>query len=214
MTARDEKPRAMIWLAVPGAIALVASGVFVGRAEVRPAAPNTAQEVAPSSSAADDRRIAVLEQELRRLRAEVAVGAEERARSDGELEGAPRDVEQEPELDPGETERAAAAGRLDYLDGLSERVEAEPRDARFSAQTEPALLRLLPEHLGADVQLKDVVCGSSVCRVKVSHPGSSRLSEERLTNFMLGRGALGELSVQLDVREDRETTLYFLRGDG
>ncbi len=31
---------------------------------------------------------------------------------------------------------------------------------------------------------------------------------------MLGRGALGEMSIQLDVREDGETTLYFLRGDG
>ncbi|OQX66720.1 MAG: hypothetical protein B6A08_19075 [Sorangiineae bacterium NIC37A_2] len=214
MTTRDDRSRAMIWLALPGAVALVALGVVVGRAQVRPAVLNPAQEVAPSPGATDDRRIAVLEQELRRLRAEVAAGAEERARSEGELAGAPRDVEQETELDPGEQERAAAAGRLEYLDGLSQRVETEPRDARFRAETEPALLRLLPEHLGPDVQLNDVVCAASVCRVTVSHPGSARLSEERLTNFMLGRGALGEMSVQLDVREDGETTFYFLRGDG
>jgi hypothetical protein len=100
------------------------------------------------------------------------------------------------------------------MDGLAARLDSEARDAAFAGQTEPVISRLLSQHLGPDVRVGDVVCGSSMCRASVLHPQSPRLAEDRVTDFMLQRGSLGKMSVQLDLREDGVTTLYFMRGDG
>jgi hypothetical protein len=53
-----------------------------------------------------------------------------------------------------------------------------------------------------------------MCRADVIHPGSPRLAEDRVADFMLQRGPLGKMSVQLDLREEGITTLLFVRGDG
>jgi hypothetical protein len=73
--------------------------------------------------------------------------------------------------------------------------------------------RLLPEHLGSGVTVREVSCGSSLCRAKVQHPEAPRLPEDRLADFMLSRGPLGTMQVQLDTREIGTTTLYFMRDE-
>ena len=64
------------------------------------------------------------------------------------------------------------------------------------------------------MQAIDCVCGSSICQAKVNHPEPPRLEEDRLSDFMLQRESLGEMSVQFDVREEGVTTLYFIRTGG
>ncbi len=213
MTARDPKQRAIGWFAVPAGIALVASGVIVGRTSVRPA-PTDAREVSSPSRATDDRRLSALEQEVRRLRVTVAAAPREEPSDEGDQTPVEREPAPDETVDPAEAERAAEVARLEFLDGLSDRLDTEPREPDFGAQTEPVISRLLLQHLGPDVRVSDVACGSSMCRANVIHPRSPRLSEDRLSDFMLQRESLGKMSVQLDLREEGVTTLYFIRGDG
>lgn len=216
MTARGFDKRSIGWL-VPVGVALVASGVMVGRTSVRPTSTD-AREVASPAKATDERRFAALEQEVRRLRVEVAAASREPPREEAPDRGEDTLTEREPApeevVDPAEAERAAEEARIEFLDGLADRLDTEPRERHFGAETEPAISRLLLQHLGPDVRVSDVACGSSMCRANVIHPRSPRLSEDRLADFMLQRGPLGEMSVQLDLREEGVTTLYFVRGDG
>ena len=55
------------------------------------------------------------------------------------------------------------------------------------------------------MQAIDCVCGSSICQAKVNHPEPPRLEEDRLSDFMLQRELLGEMSVQFDLREGERT---------
>lgn len=197
----------------------MASGIFVGRTSVRPT-PTAPPEVERFAKTTDDRRLARMALELRRLRAEVAavshVASQAASQAEALEEADQKSAEEEPASEEpvalAEEERAAEAARSEFFEGLAERLDSEPWDAAFGAQTEPVISRLLPQHLGSDVLVTDVACGSSICRAKVAHPGA-RLSEDRLADFMLQRESLGEMSVQFDVREEGVTTLYFIRSD-
>jgi hypothetical protein len=105
----------------------------------------------------------------------------------------------------------AELARLKFLDGLADKVNTEARDPAWRNQTEPVIAQLLPERLGTGVTVDKISCASSVCRARVSHPGSSHLPNEKLTAFLDKRGSLSSLELQLDTREDGVTTLYFLR---
>lgn len=208
------------WFAIPAGVALLAAGIYVGRTSVRPTAKATSD--AGRSKRADDDRVESLEREMRRLREVVAMQAaahEQRAedrRPPGEPEWLSDPVPSEPPPTPAvphEDEAAIRAAQRDFWDGLAERAASEPRDARFSNETEPLITQLLSHHLGANVNVSDVACASSICRAKVTHSDSPRLSEARLADFMLQRDSLASMSVQLDLREEGVTTLYFMRGE-
>lgn len=220
-----KQARAWLWLVVPMGVALLASGVYVGRTWVRPTAQVTSH--AERAKNEDEERIASLEQEMRRLRGMVAMQAaraaareensEERVlggTQEPPSEGEAENGAEERIAEPVEDERAMRAAQLDFWDGLAEQVRMEPRDARFSGETEPLITRLLSQHLGSQVNVSEVACASSICRAKVVHSDSPRLSEARLADFMLQRESLASMSVQLDLREDGVTTLYFIRSDG
>ncbi len=225
MAARGPKQRALWWFTVPAGIVLVASGVLVGRTSVGPTM-TAAHEVSNNHlGPADEARIAAIERELRRLRVTLAAvsRAASQAASMPEARGeAGRDetgqgpIESAPEegVDPTAADRIAEAERTAFLDGLSTQLGAEPRGVDFDAQTVPTISRVLLQHLGPDVQISDVTCGSSICRAKLTHPESPRLAEDRLSDFMLQRDSLAEMSVQFDLRDEGITTLYFIRADG
>jgi hypothetical protein len=210
------------WFAIPVGIALLAAGGYVGRTWVRPTAKATSD--GERSKRADDERIESLEREMRRLREVVAmqaaqaaaheqVVAERMPRGEHEWPDDPAPREPPTPAEPHEDEGATRAAQRDFWDGLAERAASEPRDARFSNETEPLITQLLSHHLGANVTVSDVACASSICRAKVTHPDSPRLAEARLADFMLQRDSLASMSVQLDLREEGVTMLYFMRGD-
>lgn len=216
MTAPGREQRALGWLAVPASIALVATGIIVGRTSVRPTAVEV-REVAATPTVKDDRRLSALEQEVRRLRVTVAASSRpsrEAPPDEPDPTASEREPAPEQAVDPAEAERATESARSEFFDGLSDRLEIEARDAAFATQTEPVISRLLQQHLGPEVRVGEVACGSSLCRANVIHPQSPRLAEDRLADFMLQRESLGKMSVQLDLREEGVTTLYFMRGDG
>lgn len=223
MSDRRTRGPAVWWLALPAAVALVASGVIAGRLGMRPAmadAPPEGGSRADSRSAhSDARRLAVLEQEIVRLRAEVAAsgkGAQAEAteaEGDDALDDRAEGTVDDTDTDPEEADRALAQARAAFFTDLDGRLGAEPEDARWSGETEPVIWRLLPQYLGAGVRVSGVSCGSTVCRARVEHPGAPRLPEGRLADFLHQRGPLETMQVQLDVRETEATTLYFMRGD-
>jgi hypothetical protein len=220
MSNRSTRRPAAWWLAIPAAVALVASGVFAGRMGMRPAMAGSRPGEDPTaedhSTASHVHRLEVLEQEVVRLRAEAAVARKgshaEEAEAEAEGEGDSDDaaLDDAPE-DPEEADRALAEARAEFFTSLDRRLDAEPEDARWSGDTEPVIWRLLPQYLGTDVRVSSVSCGSTVCRAKVEHPGAPHLPEGRLADFLHQRGPLESMQVQLDVGETEATTLYFMR---
>lgn len=213
---------AIWWLAIPAAVALVVSGVVAGRVGMRPAMADAGRGEGPATedrnASSQDRRLAVLEREVARLRAEAAAARQGAQTEEREVQ--PESEEEtndtttyEANEDPEEAERALAGARAAFLTGLEDRLDSEPEDARFSGEKEPALWRLLPQHLGTNVRVSSVSCGSTMCRARVEHPGTPHLPEGRLADFLHQRGPLESMEVQLDVRETEATTLYFLGGD-
>lgn len=220
MSDRSTRGPAVWLLAIPAAVALVASGVFAGRMGMRPALadgrPGEGSATEDQSESSHDRRLVVLEQEIVRLRAEAALarkGAQAReGEAEPESEGDSDDAtaNDAPE-DPEEADRALAEARAALFTSLDGRLDTEPEDARFSGEMEPELWRLLPQYLGAGVRVSSVACGSTVCRARVEHPRTPHLPEGRLADFLHQRGSLESMQVQLDVHETEATTLYFLR---
>lgn len=209
MLERRSRQAKTWWLAVPAGVALVVSGVAVGRTSVRPAVINAQTDV-ESTSEENDRRFSILEGELLRLRAEVAASKREAHVETEDKVAEPEPLSDEP-TDPAEAERRVEEARAQFLDDLGDRVDTEQPDSRWRRDTEPVISKLLPQHLGPEVTLGNVSCGATLCRAEVSHPGSPRLSENRLADFMLQRESLGAMQVQLDIREEGATTFYFVR---
>jgi hypothetical protein len=200
-----------LWLALPAGVALVMSGVVVGRSSARSTTTIIKQEAekAPSSDSSDQ-RLATLEREVARLRAErIALSRQDApAKPDEEVaKGEPAPGKPAPEED----ERALEEGRAQFLDDLGDRLATEPLDPRWRAETERAISTLLPQRMGPGITVGDVACGSSICRAKVQHPQSPHLPDARLADFMLQRGPLASMQVNLDTRETGTTTLYFIR---
>ena len=189
------------------------SGLVAGRTLLRPATESRHSRDQALPHLADSRRLSALEQELRQLRAFVVAtpgksaeqgdDEEEEVREDAAMGTAP--------TDHAESEEDLNEARAEFFAGLSQQLQGEPRDPAWSRVTEPAISELLPARLGAGVEVSEVSCGSTLCRAKVSHAGSARLPGDRIADFMLDRGPLASMSVQLDVREEGSTVLYFER---
>lgn len=111
---------------------------------------------------------------------------------------------------PAQLESARAA-RSAFLDGLNRRVDGEAVDPAWSPQTEATIERVLSVQLGPAVSVAAATCRSTVCRAKLSHPGSPRISDEAFLHFTLNRESLGNMEIQLDSRADGSTVLFFLR---
>jgi len=203
---------------VAGGILLLGLGIFLGRSFETPkpasaASRDTTSKVARDKNAMDQERLAVLEQQVLRLQADGM--RQQLPAAQASEQAAPKTAEvtdpSAPKPDRAEAARLAELARLKFLDGLADKVNTEPRDPSFRNQTEPVIAQLLPERFGAGVTVDKISCASSICRARVSHPGSTHLSNEKLTAFLDKRGALASLELQLDTREDGVTTLYFLR---
>lgn len=96
-------------------------------------------------------------------------------------------------------------------DELKRRAQAEPIDPEWSSATEATIRRVVIAQLAPEVSIQQLRCGSSLCRVELRHPGSSRIAYEKFVSFTLHREILGAMELQLDTREDGVTQLYFLR---
>ncbi|HKO50607.1 MAG TPA: hypothetical protein VJV79_22945 [Polyangiaceae bacterium] len=220
MSARNTiQGRANRWLMLAVGVLLVGLGAIGGRAIGSPtpassAGRDTAPQVVRDSSAIDQQRLAALEQQVLMLRADgirqqvPAVGASEpsaRQATEEDEAPAPKPADRE------EAARLAELARLKFLDGLAHQVDTEARDPAWRNQTEPVIAQLLPERLGTGVTVDKISCATSLCRARVSHPGSTHLPSEKVTAFLDKRGPLSSLELQFDTREDGVTTLYFLR---
>jgi len=204
--------RFSIWLlALPAGVALVMSGVVVGRSSARSTTTIIQHEAEQASSSdSNDRRLTSLEEEVARLRAErLALSRKDApAKPDEEIaKSEPAPSKPAPEED----EPALEERRAQFLDDLGDRLATEPLDPRWRAETERAISTLLPQRMGPGITVGDVSCGSSICRAKVQHPQSPHLPDARLADFMLQRGPLASMQVNLDTRETGTTTLYFIR---
>jgi hypothetical protein len=176
-------------------------------------------------------RIAALEREVRRLRAasnkatrppvEVAarpaanpVMGSEVAQPDGAWDnGEPAAPPVEEQTDPDEVARQAEEKRAKFFDELSQRIDTETIDGAWRHRTEGPLKRLLVQHLEPEASISEATCASSFCRVKLSHPNSSRIPSNKVFDFISDRTSLEVGEVLFDYREERVTTLYFKRGE-
>ncbi len=181
-----------------------------------------APEKASAANSADERRLAALEREIQRLRVAVAVRpashAEEGQPDKGHLlntqtgseqsEATPRTPE---EIE--QAERRAEEARSEFLDGLSDKLATEAFDPSWRVENERTITRLIPERFGSDVTVDEVSCASTLCRARLTHPGSPRLPQDKLAMFFMDRESLGSMGIQLDTRADGVTTMYFVRED-
>ena len=103
------------------------------------------------------------------------------------------------------------AARSAFLDELSHRADSEAADPQWSHETEATITRVISKQLGPAVSVAAVTCGSTICRAQLSHPGSPRIPDDKFIQFTLHRESLGSMEIQLDVRAERSTTLYFVR---
>ncbi|WP_437895542.1 hypothetical protein [Sorangium sp. So ce124] len=133
-------------------------------------------------------------------------------RTSGERDGEELDsIDVRKPLEPEEEERSLHEARIAFWDKLSARVDAEPPDPTWRRETEPVITRVIPEQLGPQVSVHDVVCASSLCRAKLTHPEWPRIPNDKFLQFSLNRGSLGPMEIQLDTREKGATVLFFLR---
>lgn len=199
-------------LAAPAAATLFMSGLVAGRTSVRPALESRQARLEARGEATDDRRLSTVEQELKQLRAFVVATSNKGAQGDDDDEEvAAEDTASAAPDEERESEEGLNEARGQFIAGLSRRMQDEPRDPAWSRAIESAISELLPARLGAGVQVSEVSCSSTLCRAKVSHPSSARLSSDRISDFMLDRGPLASMSVQLDLEEEGSTVLYFER---
>lgn len=206
------------WLLIPMAgFALATIGYLWGRtssdrteAREAKAATHEGQATAEDpATTANERQVAALQHEVRRLRranAGLALHARTAAEAGDELEDSQAREEQ-----LGSEDQARQA-RIEYFDQLSKRVDTEEVDGDWRHHTEAPLKDLLAEHLGREVSLAEVTCASTYCRVKLSHPQSPRLRSGPGFEFDLARASLEVTEVSFDNREEGATTLYFKRG--
>jgi hypothetical protein len=211
MSERAPRRLAIWWLALPAGVALLMSGVVVGRSSARSTTTIIKQEAdRASSSGSSDRRLEALEQEVARLRADrLALSRQDAPAKPDEQVAKGEPAPSKPTSE--DNERALDEARAQFLDGLGDRLATEPLDPRWRAETERAISTLLPQRMGPGITVADVACGSSICRAKVQHAQSPHLPEARLADFMLQRGPLANMQVNLDTRETGATTLYFIR---
>lgn len=175
------------------------------------APPATERKGALSSE--DGQRLAALEREVHQLRA-AKLKASVRSQHDAAgvstletLDGT--DVREQP--DPEQEKRLAREAQIAYWDELSARADAEPPDPTWRRETEPVITRVIQEQLGPQVRVGDVVCSSSLCRAKLTHPEWPHIPSDKFVQFTLNRGSLGAMEIQLDTRAEGATVLYFLR---
>jgi hypothetical protein len=207
--------RVVWWRLVPGGLLLVGLGVGVGWSWHQPGqAPAPAASEAPlSERTAEAKRLAALEREVRALRATLTprpLPEDERPQ-----EPSAQVLTSEPAApklaDPAEAARRGEQHRAEFLDALSRKVDTEPYDPRWRAETERSLLSVLPAQFGPDIAVEEAACAASVCRVRLRHPGSTRLPTDKVSKFLDHRGALANLELQVDAREQGTTTFYFVR---
>ncbi|WP_437726642.1 hypothetical protein [Sorangium sp. So ce861] len=213
------------WLLILLAGIAASAGAYVwGRASAPPA---SAREGA--LRAEDGQRIAALEREVRRLRAatlKAAIPSQQGSAGEGAVEplgsARPRDRDAQDgdgfdsagaheQLDPEEEERSLREARIKFWDGLSDRVNTEPADPAWRRETAPVIARVIPEQLGPQVSVDEVVCSSSICRAKLTHPEWPRIPGDKLVQLSLRRGSLGTMELQMDTRQEGATVLFFLR---
>lgn len=218
MSARSKtQGRATSWLVVPLGMLLVGLGILLGRFIERPAPAGTAPKVVRKQSSTSEQRLAALEREVQSLRVANALrpsqpGETNSGDDDVDIEAVAETEAHPPEsIDLEEADRLAARARRGFLEQLSDKLDTEPFDQAWRQETERLISQLLPERFGPDIAVNNVSCASSLCRARVSHPGSTRLPEDKLMELLSGRKSLGNMEIQFDTRDDGVTTLYFLR---
>lgn len=224
MSSRSHDGQRLTWLrAAPLGIALVGLGIFLGRSSEHPAHAGSAPTVVHGDGSAEGERLAALEREVRKLRVAAARRSDTSGRTaPGDREAGepqPRTDEAEPapgserNLDPGfdEDDVRTEQHHLQFLDGLSDRLATEPYDDGWRQDNERALSEKLPTSFGEGVAVSEVSCASSVCRAKLTHTGSGRLPNAKVSEFLMNRGPLGSMEVHFDTRQDGVTKMYFLR---
>lgn len=198
---------------------LVGLGVVMGRSLDRPVQPSGAAKAVhgshadPVEDAAHERRIVALEREVRSLRAALLQAAPSPGSpsSKDNSNQQPVPLAQLPTVaDNADGDRESEVARGEFLDGLSDKLDTEPIDPRWRSDTESEITQVLPDRFGPDVTVDNVACASSICRARVSHPGSPHLPDDKLRAFTTRRGGL-LMEMQLDTRQEGVTTLYFLR---
>lgn len=97
------------------------------------------------------------------------------------------------------------------MNGLSRKLDSEAVDPTWSQETEGTIARVISRELGPAVSVAEAKCATTICRAKLSHPGSPRIPDDQLVKFTLHRDSLGTMELQLDTRAEGTTTLYLLR---
>lgn len=225
MSARNRtERRSAWWRVVPLGIFLVGLGILWGRSIERrrsvatTAVASTASNAVRNRTAISEQRLVALEREVRRLRAVNVLrpsqpsemeAADEHSASEAVAED---NTPPEP-VDLAERDRLAEAARRDFLDRLSDELATEPFDQGWRRDTERVISELLPERFGSEIAVDDISCASSLCRARLTHPGSTRLPENKLMAFLTERESLGGMEIHFDTGDNGVTTLYFLRAE-
>lgn len=176
-----------------------------------------------------ERRLAKLESELRILRGNMLKDAPQPKQGPLLDDTAPQATAHPEPLDaPGAEDaqvlsprerleaerRRAEEARAIVLQELNDRVDTEPLDPTWRVETERSIHRVVPDHLGPNVELEEVLCASTLCRVGLSHPQQERIPNEEILQLVHDEEGLGHLGMSFDYSEKGYTTLYLRRNEG
>jgi hypothetical protein len=213
---RTQRDRGISWRPLALAVAFVGVGIALGRFFKLP--EHTAPGVVRRDGIVEEQRLAALEQKLQSLQAAdarrlIPQSDKPPARAKDAREEPANAIDSPPEpRTEAEINRNQQVARRQYLDGLSDKLDTEPFDPTWRVETERVITELVPARFGADITADQVTCASTLCRVRLNHPHSASLPADKLSDFLMNRGALGSMEIQADTDEHGSTTLYLLRG--
>lgn len=216
--------RRILWFILPVSIVLAGAVHLMTGSSARSAAERNAQEPQGTSRTPDEQRFATLEREVQRLR--VALQASQRdsnadrgapaavaSTGDGEPQEEDRldDADERRPREPELAEAELRETRIRFWDAMSDQVDTEEIDPAWRNTTEPVLEQAIPR-LGPQVSIAETSCASTLCRVKLNHPEWPHIPNERFSDFVMNReGPLASMEIRLDIRDEGNTTLYFVR---
>jgi hypothetical protein len=207
-------------LAVLGVLGVVLGAYWLGRTSApQPVRPKV--EISGAAKFDEEDRLRALEQQVELMRAENLLN---RAKGrDAELAAfaevpEPRDDDEHADAasanepaDPQAEERRQHEVFAKYLGDLDERARTEVIDPAWRREIEPGIPNIVAKQMGDAVRVESAHCASTICQIKLIHPDSERIPEDKFIQFTLNREALGPMEMSMDLRTTGATTMYFFR---
>lgn len=145
----------------------------------------------------------------RAQRAEQSISDVQQQLAERAANGATEDTSVAPT--PAEDRERQRVEREVFLAELDERFATEPVNQAFRSENESAIANTAAALRGHGVTLEDAECASSMCKVRLSHPGHGRLPQSAVMELIKAAQTPGSALARLAFNfkyEEGATTLY------